>query len=382
MWRERIRSQPMFDILREVQALERSGSEIIHLEIGDTSGFINSELKRSITQAASEQEYGYSPSAGEYLLRQTIAEIFSRDLNITVPVEQVCIAPANALILQSLAAIAAEGDTVLIPDPGFPTYSLASNFLGLKIQPYSVFANGAPRIEPLRRIRDRLHGAKPVAIILNNPSNPLGHVFDWTEFSELFEFAVEVNATLVFDETYLNLTYGAAQVESPSDLGTDVVRMRSLSKEHAAPGLRIGYCHASTPIIETISNFSSMVYSCVPSFIQIGTARYLKSDESNRFVQNLKIEMSDRFSLLVRQFNEGGVELTSTPNAGFYAFLDVEDGDQMFRILLDQFGVAVCPGSAFGKQGKRAIRISLAGVRCDVEIGIGRIVTGISHSIG
>jgi len=377
MWRERIRSQPMFDILQEVRSVENRSHPVIHLEIGDTQGFNNLALRTHMSNACQSVPFTYSPSSGEPELRKIVAELFSSQIGLHTDLEQICIAPANALITQCLAATLAEGDTVLIPNPGFPTYELASEFLGFDIVRYNVFNDGVAKVEDIKTITRRLGEARPKAIIISNPSNPLGYAFNWSEFSDLFEYACEIDAYLIFDETYVNLTYEVSHVEAVHPNTDKIIRIRSLSKEHAAPGLRIGYCRASPDIVEVVARFSSLVYSCVPSFVQIGVGQYLKSPEASIFVDQLKTEMASRIQVLVSMAKENDLVLRTLPNATFYAFIGVKNGDQAFRKLLDHYKVAVCPGAAFGSQGFNAVRLSLAGTRGDVIAGIDRVISGL-----
>jgi aspartate/methionine/tyrosine aminotransferase len=376
-WENRIRPQPMFDILQLVQQQEHLGNKIIHLEIGDTTGFKNETLRSYIAAAVEEIPFSYSPSVGELELRKVAARIFSQDLSMQVDPQQIAVAPANALIIQSIASVTSPGDVVLIPDPGFPSYELASTFLGLETVRYGVFEDGVPKIESLKSIKAKLGKRSFSALIINNPSNPLGHYFSWEEYQDLIDFAGDAGATIVLDETYINLVFG---MNNTNPLITDlnkVIRLRSLSKEHAAPGLRIGFCMASDQNIKTISNFSSMVFSCLPSFVQVGSARYLNSDESKAFTMSLNQELRERFALFNHINSQTGMAPRYIPNAGFYGFIGVKNGDRVFKNLLERFKVAVCPGSAFGPKGGDAIRVSLAGSLTDVQIGLGRVVKGI-----
>ena len=377
LWKNKIQPQPMFEILQVVQNFEREGKDVVHLEIGDTTGFTNDSLKSYISNASIDVPFSYSPSAGELELRTIAAKLFSEDINSEVGVHQVGVAPANAIIIESLASVTSEGDVVLIPDPGFPTYELAAIFLGLNVVKYGVFENGVPIIEPISTIKEKLRGRKPAALVINNPSNPLGHVFPWSEFADLMDFALNSDSTIILDETYLHLTFGTATVGPCISDSLQLIRLRSLSKEHAAPGLRIGYYMASPENVQTMSNFSSMVFSCLPSFIQIGAARYLSSPESKQFTKNINNELRQRFDQFNEISNQFGFPQKYLPNSGFYGFIGVHEGDRVFKFLLEDFGVAVCPGSAFGSRGSNAIRVSLAGDRDDVNTGLNRVMNGI-----
>jgi aspartate aminotransferase len=370
-WADRIHSQPMFDILGEVNAAQKNGESTIHMEIGDTTGFRNQNLIDCVTQRAAEGDYSYSPSSGEFSLLEVASRNFAASIGQDISIDQICVAPANSLITQVLASVTSPGDTILLPDPGFPTYRLAAEFLGLRVCTYGVYGQGHPVIESSDQILSSLGGFKPKVAIINNPSNPLGHVFDWENYSDFFQL-LEISKTIVVtDETYQNLTYFGKTLEPFKSDSLDVIRLRSLSKEHAAPALRIGFCIADEPIIRVISRFSSLTFSCLPSFIQRGVADYLMSDVANSFVGSLKSSMEERIIELWSE-SEPPPGL-NRPNAGFYAFVEVGNSRLAFDHLL-RCGVAVCPGTAFGEMGSTAIRLSLAGDMDKTSRGFRKVI--------
>lgn len=376
-WSSRIRSQPMFDILKQVKDREIEYPGIIHLEIGDTNGFSNDPLKDFIEQSLRQLPFTYSPSVGESFLRESLSVRMTSELQRSVGTSEITVGPANSLITQSLAAVCSEGDLVLIPDPGFPTYTLASEFLSLDAQPYSVYSNGGPQIQSIEEIQNLIGNRRIKAVVICNPSNPLGYAFDWKYFDELLAIAEEHRAVAIFDETYVNLVCSDKlfrPYEYPEELS---IRLRSLSKEFAAPALRIGWAVSSPEVAAVISRFSSMTYSCLPSFIQIGVANYLNSDEASRFAESVRNEMRDRFQFFEDRSNEVGAILSNKPNAGFYSFVSIPDERRVFQVLLEKHNVAVCPGSAFGSKGINSIRLSLAGPRNLVYEGINRVLAGL-----
>ena len=378
-WSDRIKSQPMFDILKQVKDREAEFPGIVHLEIGDTNGFSNEALRQCIEQSLRSQSFTYSPSIGELYLRESVANRMTAELGRAIDVSEVAIGPANSLITQALAGVCGEGDLVLLPNPGFPTYELAANFLNLEIAYYSVFSNGAPNVQSVDEIRSVIGERKVKAVMICNPSNPLGHAFDWAHFEDLLAYLGGNGAFAIFDETYVNLTSTGVSIQPynyPSEL---CIRIRSLSKEFAAPALRIGWCVAPPMVTEVISRFSSMVYSCLPSFIQIGAADYLNSGEGEIFTRHITSEMNQRFQYLKNGIDAAEISLFNMPNATFYAFIPVENEQRMFSSLLEKHRVAVCPGSAFVSQGLNSIRLSLAGPKDDVLAGIDRVLTGLTE---
>lgn len=350
-WSARIKPQPMFDVLSIARAREAQGHYVARMEIGDTPGFKN-EYIHSLVQKYASSPYRYSPSRGEIKLIDKVIETqwpnHSED--------QVVIGPANFLITAAIASKTSPGDTILLPDPGFATYKLAADFLGLNIVYYPVYDEGKPVFPDLNSFVKGLQ-ARPKVIIVNNPSNPLGIAFEsFTIFDSLKNFP-ELGIHIVFDETYVNLVYDATQVFE-SEL--PATRLRSFSKEHCAPGIRIGYAVSDVAAANTMGDLMSLSISCVPQFLQFAVAEYLGTTEAQIFTSNLKDVMARRLNLLSKNVPEGSLQ--TKPNSAFYSLVNTgsHGGDQAFKFLMDR-NVSTCPGSKFGFNSKDSVRVSLAG---------------------
>jgi aspartate/methionine/tyrosine aminotransferase len=273
---------------------------------------------------------------------------FSKD------VYDISVAPANFLIMAALAAVASPGDTVLIPDPGFPTYKLACEFLGLKTLTYPLYPNKSYTF-PSLDLSEFSSNSLPKVIIINNPSNPLGIAFDGKQVLEAINSLVQAGVEVIIDETYINLVYDSTDPFIPID---DAIRIRTFSKEHCAPGLRVGYALANHYYSDTISNFISLTISCVPKFIQIAVAEYLSTDESALFLQSVIKEMKQRHELLFNTLPNNA--MLTKPNSAFYAMIETGEAEKSFEFFMEK-NVATCPGSKFGPAAKSALRISIAG---------------------
>ena len=350
-WRDRIRPQPMFDVLSLAKIRESSGSYVARMEIGDTPGFHNAYMHELVTKY-SASPFRYSPSRGETILIKKVLETQWPNYSE----ENIVIGPANFLITASLASITSQGDLVLLPDPGFASYKLSADFLGLKIAYYPVYKDGNPSFPDLGELVRSLD-KPPKVVVVNNPSNPLGIAFDSTLVLSSLKDLPDLGVEIVFDETYINLVYDETSVELNDFPG---LRIRSFSKEHCAPGLRIGYASAEPELAGVMADLMSLSISCVPQFIQFAVADYLGSQESLRFTSFLRAEMSRRLKF-VSGILPADV-LKTSPNATFYSLLNTGalNGDEAFRFLLDR-NVSTCPGSKFGKNSKNSVRVSFAG---------------------
>jgi len=354
-WASLINPQPMFDILSKANAKEMTGNYVARMEIGDTPGFRNVKIEE-LLKKYSNTPHRYSPSRGEQILIDVLFKKEWPDMDSRY--HGISIAPANFLIMASLASVTSPGDIVLIPDPGFPTYELVCKFLKLKVRRYNALPiNGELKIDSSSfSLED-----KAKVIIINNPSNPIGVAYDGKHISSFLKSIVNSDIQIIIDETYVNLVYSDINSYIPD---IDAIRIRTFSKEYCAPGLRIGYSLANNNISQKISDFISLTISCAPKFIQLAVAEYLESSESSDFNIKIKNEMTRRFKLL-KEYMPANSLLTD-PNAGFYALIKTGNAEKAFDFFLEK-NVSTCPGTRFGDSTNGALRISIAGDSNNIE---------------
>jgi aspartate aminotransferase len=214
---------------------------------------------------------------------------------------------------------------------------------------------------------------RPKAIIVNNPSNPLGVAFNSLDiFNSLRNFP-DLGIDIISDETYVNLIYDQTKVLIENLPST---RIRSFSKEHCAPGIRIGYATSDVKAVQTMADLMSLSISCVPQFIQFAVAEYLGTNESELFTSNLRIEMQSRLEKLFELVPDGVMQ--NKPNSAFYALLNTgnKSGDEAFKFLLEK-NVSTCPGSRFGENSKNSVRVSLAGDSLNLERDLQMLSSGL-----
>jgi aspartate/methionine/tyrosine aminotransferase len=368
-WSERINPQPMFDVLSMARRREEKGNYVARMEIGDTPGFRNDYLHSLISKYATSP-FRYSPSQGEKLLLNKVIETQWPNYSEN----QIVIGPANFLITAALASKTTQGDYVLLPDPGFATYKLAADFLGLNIVYYPVYSQGKAEFPDLSSLVKGMD-VRPKAVIVNNPSNPLGIAFNSSVVSNSLRNFPDLGINIVFDETYVNLVYDNTEVLEETLPAT---RIRSFSKEHCAPGVRIGYAASDTKSATVMSNLMSLSISCVPQFLQFAVADYLGTTESEKFTFKLRNEMQRRLNLLHKEVPRKSID--TIPNSAFYALLGTgnKSGDLAFEFLLDR-NVSTCPGSKFGSNSLNTVRVSLAGHLETFESDVSMLSSGLNE---
>jgi aspartate/methionine/tyrosine aminotransferase len=350
-WSELINAQPMFDVLALANKRELLGHYVARMEIGDTPGFQNNAVNKHLLKS-SQEPHRYSPSKGEPLLIDVLFETQWKQFAKTD--YDISIAPANFLIMAALAAVTSPGDTVLVPDPGFPTYKLACDFLGLKTVPYSLYPNNSNVFPTINYSGNDMEN-QPKVIIVNNPSNPLGIAYDGRQVLSAIKSLIDNDVRMIIDETYINLIYDSTSALIPN---LDAIRIRTFSKEYCAPGLRVGYVLANQKYSKTIADFISLTISCAPKFIQIAIAHYLSTDESSIFRESVITEMKRRHDLLLNLLPNDAMLVK--PNSAFYAMIETGNCEESFSFFLAR-NVATCPGLKFGAAASTALRISIAG---------------------
>jgi len=377
-----VRPQPMFEILSEANRLQRSGRRIIRLEIGDTSENADRLLVEKLNRVAfSNEVLGYSPSAGEFELRGAFAKVQSDWKKHVFREENIVVTPANAAVSQLFHLLADAGDTVIMPDPCFPTYRLAAEFADLRVANFTLSegAHFSPNLDEILQVIRR--SVRPKILIIDSPSNPLGISHPREFMQGLGQMCLESGVNLVVDETYRNLTYSSSPV--PEYVIEGATYIYSLSKDAGAPGLRLGFVTGSESLAAKVADYNSLFYSCLPKSLQLAAQSFLE-DESRSYTQAVSIyearakEVSEIFS------NARSISFVK-PNASIYFFLNVSEtgltGQEFAFELLNQKSVCVCPGIGFGPAGDRYVRISIAGDRDELQVGCERILDFADHLV-
>jgi aspartate/methionine/tyrosine aminotransferase len=359
---ERIQPQPMFRILAEASKIEDSGQSVLHLEVGGTGGFQNDLLLEIFRELATAPRLSYCESAGTTGLRSAIAKEYIKEKQAYFDADCVAVAPANALIHQILAVTCDPGDTVLLPDPWFPTYKLAVDYNELRLETYKLREKQGwkPSVKEIATILEKDNSIR--VIILNSPSNPLGTVFDPTLINQIMQLAHQHQVVCVFDETYKNLIYKKFNVEI-EHLPTNCY-LYSFSKDAAAAGLRMGCLVGEPTLIKKVNDFTSMFTSCYSPFLQDVILEYMRRGGS--FHKTMRTEIPRRVDRVHSILGSSDKLSYVLPSGGFYLFLNISKtgltGEQFATNLLHERYVCVCPGTAFGSIGEQYVRLTLSGL--------------------
>jgi aspartate aminotransferase len=372
----RLGTESAFEVLARARALERQGKEIIHLEIGepdfDTPAHIKEAAKRALDAGATH----YGPAAGLPELREAIAKDVAATRNIAVSPEEVVVTPgAKSIMYFVITALVNPGDEVIYPNPGFPIYESVINFVG-----------GVPVPIPLREetgfgfdlgVFEQRVSRRTKLIIINSPQNPTGGVLERDQLGRIAEIAAKYRIPVLADEIYKSFLYDGEFVSISGFPGMKDVTiiLDGFSKAYAMTGWRLGYGVMPPALAEHVARLMVNSNSCTASFTQLAGLAALQGDQTP--VDRMVAEFRRRRDLVVEGLNAlPGVSCRS-PRGAFYVFPNIRalrrPAVQVAEALLDEAGVAVLGGTAFGEYGEGYLRLSYASSEANIEKALDRM---------
>ena len=377
----RLGTESAFDVLAKAKKLEAQGRKIIHLEIGQPDFPTPFNICEAAFRAMKDGYTGYGPAAGLLELREVVAEHISTTRGIEVHPDEVVITPgAKPIIFFTLLALVNEGDEVIYPDPGFPIYESVINFVGAK---------GIPL--PLREEVDfRFHmedlvdaiSERTRLLILNAPQNPTGSILQKDELEVIAELANKHDFYVLSDEVYSRILYEGSHesiIRFPGMKGRTIL-LDGYSKTYSMTGWRLGYGVVPKPLVEKIVRLMINSNSCTCSFTQIAGIEALKGEQD--FVDRMVAEFKQRRDAVVDGLNAIAGITCLKPAGAFYVFPNVKQiplsCEALADYLLEEAGVALLAGTAFGKFGDGYLRISYANSLENIQEALERIQVAVS----
>lgn len=348
-------------LIRQINALATPYS--VNLGIGEPN--VEPDLRlREMAARAATTSWAYSPNAGHLSLRKKLAGGTAFD-----PRTEVCVTAGTQEGLFSIfTAYVEPGDEVLVPDPGFLSYSTLAKMNGAAPVAYPLEPpDWAIDTDALRkRITPRTK-----LIIVNSPSNPLGSVAPRETLAEI----AALGPLVVSDEVYREIWYDAPPA-SMLGLDENVIVVSGLSKSHAMTGLRLGWIIAREPLLKPVVTAHQYVATCASVFSQALAELILDDAEWNAaWLETVRQQFrAQREAALYAIAHELEVEL-EPPAGAFYAFTPIPacESISFAKTLATDAAVLVIPGVAFGARGQGFVRISYAAAIDQISAGIERM---------
>jgi aspartate aminotransferase len=349
--------------------------DVTLLVIGEPDVPVAKHIGDAARRAWTEDRTGYTPNGGIPPLREAIREKLRRENRIEADLDQVWVTVgATQALFQAMTLVLSPGDEVLVPDPGYTTFTMNAHIIGADPVPYRLAPEHGfePDLDELEAsITERTR-----AIIVNSPSNPLGSVFTEETLRGLLALAKRHDLWVISDEVYEYFTHGTRHVSLASlDEDDRVFSAFSLSKTYAMTGVRVGYLVTPKGLAATMRTVQEAMISCVAEPDQYAALAAIVGDHSA--VQEAREHYRANLELATGILDAAGIRYND-PRGAFYLWIDVSHasgGDVAAWALafLQRERVAVAPGSAFGRTGEGWIRVCLAATEDDLRRGLGAL---------
>jgi len=373
---ERIGTETAFEAAARARALEATGRDVIHLEIGEP----DFDTPRHVSEAASralldEKMTHYPPAPGIAPLRAAIAADVKRWKGIEATADQVVVTPgAKPIMFYAMLALINEGDEVIYPNPGFPIYESMVRYVG-----------GTAVPAPLRESNDFRMDVAEVAslvtdrtrmIVTNSPHNPTGSILTQEDVREIARIAVEHDLVVLADEIYGRLQYEGEplSIATLPGMAERTITLDGFSKTFAMTGWRMGYGILPTWLMPAFSALVINSVSGTNAFAQVGAVAALTGPQDA--ADEMREEFMARRALIVEGFNAIPGVSCVMPHGAFYAFPNMSSfgrsSNEIADHLLYDAGVCGLSGTAFGSYGEGYLRFSYANSREKISAALER----------
>jgi len=374
----RLGTEGAFEVLARARRLEAEGKHVVHLEIGEPDFATPDNIIEAGISALQNGYTHYTPASGIMEVREAVAGFVTRMLKTDVdPLDVVLVPGSKNVLLFTLLACIEPGDEVILPDPGYPAYHSQVNFIGAIPKPVTLREETGFRLD-----LDELRAAitpKTRMIIINTPQNPTGGVLTEEDVKVVCDLVQEHDLLLVSDEIYSQLVYGFEHVSPLSQPGMRerTVLMDGLSKSYAMTGWRLAYAVAPRELARKLDTLMINSSSCAAGFTQMAAIEALSTEESEHAVHRMVRVFERRRDLVVDGLNAIPGVRCAKPQGAFYAFPNITgtgmDEHELADRLLNEAGVAVLPGTAFGAAGRGFIRLAYTQSEDELKKGLDRI---------
>ena len=350
----------------------------VDLSVGEPAGPPPQAVREAAAAAALEGRSRYGPVAGLARLRALVAADLTRRDGVHRVAEDVLItAGGKPAILDALRCVLEPGDEVVIFAPYWPSFKdqiLWAGGVPVIVEP------GADLLPSLEALGEAIT-ARTRAVIVNQPSNPSGQVWDGPRIRRLAELAQRHGLWVIVDQVYGTLTLDGPEVpflQTAPDLAQQCLVVESFSKRFAMTGYRLGACAGPRTLVKAMTTLASTTVTHACTLSQHAGVAAMETDGT--WEEEMQDQLRARRAVLLKGFHDLPRTRVTMPHGGLYLFPDVSDwlkahdGTSDVALaarLRDEAGVKVLPGSAFGAPGH--LRLCFAGEVARLELAVQRL---------
>ncbi len=386
----------VMQLLERARQLEAGGQRIVHMEIGEPDFPTPHPVIVAAEKRLGTGENFYTPSTGAPELQQALSRWYIREYGVHIAPERILITPGTSGAFSLIYAVLLEaGESVLLPDPGYPCQRNFVRLAGgepinVPVGPETLYHLSAKAVE--REWRD---GTRAAVVI--NPANPAGTLIEEAELEAMADFCGKSGGYLISDEIYHGLTYGSLVQHTGDDcripirnstdgwhgekaacvlkFNDDAIAVNGFSKRWAMTGWRIGWIVVPENLIDPARRVMQNIFIAAPTLSQFAAIAAL---DAQKEVEAMREAYDKRRRYMLTELPKLGFEIVVEPRGAFYIYANVKqltDNSCTFcRDMLEKAGVAITPGEDFGSwQAEQHVRFSYATSLENLREGVQRI---------
>jgi len=363
----------VMEIMEKIHKMEKSGIDVIHMEIGEPDFNIPECVKNAGIDALAANETHYTHSLGDIRLREAISDYHKTTYNSIIDPGQIIVTSGTSPgLLLLFSALLNPGDEVIISDPHYACYANFINYVQGVPVTVPVFEDQGFIYTP-EAIQEKIT-SKTKAVFINSPSNPTGNVISQKRMQQIVDVAKKNNLYVISDEIYHGLVYEGKE-HSIYEFTDQAFLLNGFSKLFAMTGLRLGYLIAPLEFVRSLQILEQNFFICANSAMQLAGIAALK--HAHKETSEMRKTYNKRRIFVVERLKNMGLGITIEPTGAFYVFANAKhisnDSLALAHDILEKAHVGVTPGIDFGKHGEGYLRFSYANSIENLEIGLDRM---------
>ncbi|HWE23669.1 MAG TPA: pyridoxal phosphate-dependent aminotransferase [Myxococcales bacterium] len=368
--------------------LKREGREIVSLSVGEPDFPVFPHVAQAVEDALRKGYTKYTPSSGIAELREAISDWVQGEIGQRYTVAQIiCTAGAKQALYNACQALLDEGDEAVIPNPYWVSYPDIVRLAGAR--PVEMMTRAEDEWHPDPEALARVVTPRTKVVMLGSPSNPTGAVWSTQAMKGIARVLDKhPQITILSDDIYHRLVYGGTRagniLQVAPQLRDRTVLINGCSKAYAMTGLRLGWACGPQEIISAMNKVQDSSTSNPNSLTQYAAVAALRGPQDG--VESMRAQFERRRDLMVELVRAIPRVRCARPEGAYYVFCDVSaylgrvpDDVKLTQVLLEEHGVAVVPGSAFGQPGY--LRLSFATSEPQIRAGIERMSRGLQSLV-
>jgi len=361
----------VMEVLEKAQAMERAGTDVVHLEVGEPDFNMPRCVVRAAQAAYEQNRTHYTHSLGDPELREAIAALYKREYGVTVEPDCILVTSGSSpAILMALQTLCDVGDEVMLSNPGYACYrnfALASHAEPREIRVRAENGFQFDVDEVRRAVNPRTR-----AIFVNSPMNPAGVLVA----DAVYEGLAKLGVPILSDEIYHGLVY-EGRARSVLEFTDNAFVLNGFSKRFAMTGLRLGYLIAPKRFMRPLQVLQQNLFICASSTAQRAGVAALTDSSAAEEVARMRTTYDERRRFMLGRLRELGFGIYAEPQGAFYIFADArrftKDAYAFAFDVLERAHVGITPGVDFGTAGEGFVRFSYANSLERIREGLARL---------